>query len=391
MSDASGSGATLVAVGDLHIDRVPPEEIFERVREDLRSGDLTFANSEQTYAIGTWPDPHHATFSHPRNVDAIVDAGIDVLSLANNPTMDWGPDVLLESIERLETAGVSVVGAGAQRDAARRPVVMTRNGVRIGFLAYNCVGPDSYVATEAEPGNAGIRVWTIYEQVDYQPGTPPRVVTLADRAELDGMREAIATLKEECDTAVVSFHWGQHVVPRVIPDYCSEIGRAAVDAGADLVLGGHPHLLKGVEFYRGRAIFYSLGNFAWEQGNGPEKFRILFRKRHTNLKLYSYTPTPWPTNMHPEGHATMIVKASISPAGRVDSISFKPCYIDSTGQPECFARGSARGDEVFDYMRSVSESEGLSVHFEWSEDGSEVVLFDPVATAAPESARSEIS
>ncbi len=88
-----------------------------------------------------------------------------------------------------------------------------------------------------------MRIWTIYEQVDYQPGTPPRIVTMPYKEDLAAMIEDIKNLKTLVDVVIVSIHWGLHIIPRVIPMYCPDIGHAAIDAGADLILGNtSPHI-----------------------------------------------------------------------------------------------------------------------------------------------------
>lgn len=366
---------TLAAVGDLHIDRLPPEDLMRHVAAEIRSADIRFANSEQMFAEGGNPNPHHATFTHPRNIAALKEVGFDVVSLANNHTMDWGAAALLDTIERLKQAGIAPVGAGHNIEEARQPVVVEKKGVKVGFLAYNCTGPDGFEATSDAPGNAAVRIWTVYDKWDYQPATPPQIISMARKDDLEAMRADIAALAAKCDVCVVSFHWGQHYIPRVIPDYCFEVGRAAVDAGADLILGGHPHMLKGAEIYKGRAIFYSLGNFAFEQGAGPEKYRGTTKMKALVRKHYKVTPLPYPTHaFHPDGLTTMIVKARISAKGEITSVSYVPCYINPQAEPEIFGRGDAKGREVYDYMSSISESEGLDIRYSWNEAGTEVVL-----------------
>lgn len=372
--ESRGADLVVAAVGDLHIDRVPPADIFQHVASELRTADVTFGNAEQMYAEGGCPDPHHATFSHPRNIDALMDAGIDVVSLANNHTLDWGADALIETMERLDSAGIKHVGGGRSLAEAHMPIVVEKVGTRVGFLAYNCTGPDGFEATAAKPGNAAVRIWTVYNKWDYQPATPPEIVSIAYQDDLERMREDIRSLSEQCDVCIVSFHWGQHFLPRVIPQYCFEVGRAAVDSGADVVLGGHPHMLKGAEIYKGRPIFYSLGNFAFEQGAGPEGYAGTSEMKKLVRKHYKFTPTPYPTHsFHPEGLATMIAKLKIS-GGDVAQVSYVPCYINPNAEPEPFSRDTKRGEEVFDYMTSISESEGLQVAYDWNEEGTEVVL-----------------
>ena len=370
---------TLAAVGDIHIDRVPPTGLMQHVAAEIRSADIRFTNSEQMFAEGGHPDPHHATFTHPRNIEAYTEIGFDVVSLSNNHTMDWGAAALLDSIERLKAAGIAPVGAGRNIAEARKPVIVDRKGVKVGFLAYNCTGPDGYEATDDMPGNAPVRIWTVYDKWDYQPATPPQIISMARKEDLEAMKADIAALAKQCDVCVVSYHWGQHYIPRVIPDYCYEVGRAAVDAGADLILGGHPHMLKGAEVYKGKVIFYSLGNFAFEQGAGPEKYRGTTKMKGLVKKHYKVTPLPYPTHaFHPDGLTTMIVKARISAKGEITSVSYVPCHINPQAEPMIYRRGQARGDEVHDYMASISESEGLNVRYVWNEEGTEVFLHSKV-------------
>jgi poly-gamma-glutamate capsule biosynthesis protein CapA/YwtB (metallophosphatase superfamily) len=133
---------TLLGIGDILIDRKQPETIFKHVAEVLRSGDITFANCEQMYSDKGYPSPVHASYSDPRNLPALLYAGIDVVSLANNHTMDWGPEALLDTMSRLKKMGLPYVGVGKNIAESRQSVILERNGTKVGFLAYGCVGPD---------------------------------------------------------------------------------------------------------------------------------------------------------------------------------------------------------------------------------------------------------
>jgi poly-gamma-glutamate synthesis protein (capsule biosynthesis protein) len=369
---------TLLAVGDILIDREQPETIFQHVAGVLRSGDITFANCEQMYSDRGHPSPVHASYSDPKNIPALLHAGIDLVSLANNHTLDWGIDGLLDTMARLKEAGLPYVGVGQDLAEARQPVILERDGTRVGFLAYGCIGPDGYEAEEEKPGYAPVRSWTIYEKVDYQPGTPPRIVSLPYKDDLAAMVEDIQRLKAQADVAVISFHWGQHFVPRVIPMYCFDIGHAAVDAGADLILGTHAHILKGVEVYNGKVIFYSTSNFALELGPGTLKGKSIPKVLSKFTEHYGFVPDPeYPTYpMHPEAKTTIIVKAIIRD-GAIKQVSYIPCYVNKQAEPEIVARSDPRGQAVFSYMEDISRSEGLPVHFSW--EGNQV-LIQPKAT-----------
>lgn len=174
----------------------------------------------------------------PRFAAALPRAGVNVVTLANNHLVDCGREGVIETIETLRRAGISVVGAGANRSAAHAPVVMDSRGRRVGMLAYywnrRCA------ATSKLPGSA----------MD-----PP-----------DALEADIRALQLRADRIVVTFHWG---IPYDRNPSAEDRAKArfAIDCGADVVIGHHPHVLQPFEIYRDRPIFYSVGNFAFGSGN----------------------------------------------------------------------------------------------------------------------------
>ncbi len=351
---------TLVGVGDVIIDREQPETIFRHVANVLRSADIAYANMEQVLSDKGTPHPKQAVYSSPKMVDAYVSAGVDVVSLATNHIGDWGTEGVLETLKTLKAAGIPYCGAGENLIEARKPAILERKGTRVGFLNYCTVHMDEYAATDTKPGLAPIRVWTVYERVDYQPATPPLIVSITHKEDLASLVEAVKNLKAQVDVAVLCMHWGQHILPAIIPDYCIEIGHAAIDAGADIVLGSHTHILKGIEMYKGKPIFYSLANFVLELGPHMRDHK------HVSLLDKLYRVKDW----H-DRRKTMIAKAVIED-GKVARISYIPCYENDNKEPEMVKRSDPRGQDVFNYVEDISRSEGLSVHFEW--DGDEVVV-----------------
>lgn len=363
---------TVLGTGDLLIDREEPATIFQHVSDVLKSADIAFTNSEQTFAEGGYLIRGHGTNSESRNLPAVISAGFDVISLANNHTLDWGIEALLATLDKLKKAGLPYVGAGKDIKEARRPVILERKGNRVGFLAFSSVHPKGYEAGQEKPGLNPIRIWTIYEQTDYQPGTPPRIVTIPYKEDLATMVDSIRKLKREADVVIVSMHWGQHIIPRVIPEYCIDVGHAAVDAGADLILGTHTHIGKGIEMYRGKAIFYSTGNFAAEIG--PSQTSIAGGEFPQKLAgEYGAVIDPeCPTFCLPhESRRTMIVKASIE-EGEIKRVSYIPCFVNKNAEPEIVPRSSPLAKEVYDYFEDISRSENLAANFTW--DGNEVLI-----------------
>jgi len=363
---------TLLGTGDLLIDREKPETMFQHVAGVLRSADIAFANSEQTYAEGGYLIRGHGTNSESRILPVVQSAGFDLISLANNHTLDWGKEVLLDTLAKMKQAGLPYVGAGKNIAEARQPVVLERKGTSVGFLAFSSVHPQGYEAGKDEPGLSPIRVWTIYEQTDYQPGTPPRIVTIPYKEDVAAMVEDIRKLKARVDVVVVSMHWGQHIIPRIIPMYCFEVGHAAIDAGADLVLGTHTHICKGIEMYQGKAIFYSTGNFAAEIGPS-QRAHPSGKFAHSLVEKYGIKPDPeCPTyNLSRESRSTFIVKATIED-GKIKRLSYIPCFVNKYSEPEIVTRDNPLGQEVFHYIQDISKSEKLPVQFAW--EGDEVLI-----------------
>lgn len=346
---------TLLGVGDVLIDREQPETMFRYVAEVLRSADITYVNCEQALSDKGHPDPRHAAYSSPKSISALLYAGTDVISLANNHIGDWGVEAVLDTMSRLKKAGLPFVGLGNNLVEARQPVILEKKGNKIGFLAYCCVGPDDYMAGDNKPGFAPMRPIT-YER-DPEPGTPLKIVPPRED-DLAAMMEDIQKLKSQVDVVVICFHWGLYVVPRIIPKFCYDVGRAAVDAGADLVLGTHTHILKGIEMYKGKAIFYCTGNFAMEFGPHMRDLAMI-TQLEKHYGIVDYTNHKY----------TLIAKATIE-NGTIKRMSYIPCYVNEPykTEPVIVTRSDLKGQEVFKYVEDVSRSERLSVNFSWDND-----------------------
>ena len=204
-------------------------------------------------------------------------AGIAAVGIANN--VNYGEAAITASIDRLDALGIPHTGAGANAAAARAPVVIERNGIRYGFLQRSSVyWPTNHEAGANSTGIAVIRAHTAYQVPMHKtrpeippmnrPGIPPVIITWADPDYLRAFTEDIAALRAQADIVVASCHWGLH---KDVLAYMREIGHAAIDAGADLVIGHGPHYSLPVEAYRGKAIFYGLGSFSFHTGHGGRK------------------------------------------------------------------------------------------------------------------------
>jgi poly-gamma-glutamate synthesis protein (capsule biosynthesis protein) len=211
---------------------------FAGVVDVLRSADVAFGNLEGPLTTrGSAKLLKRHTFRSPPQpvASALARAGFDVVSLANNHILDYGPVGLEDSITALGDAGIHYVGAGTNAAAARRPVFLDVRGTRVAFLAYSLIYP-AYAASATQAGTAF--------------GTE------------DAVCADVRAARAQSDVVLVSVHWGRQWSDRVQPDQ-QRLAHAAIDAGATAVFGHHPHVLQGVERYRDGAIFYSLGNFTF--------------------------------------------------------------------------------------------------------------------------------
>jgi poly-gamma-glutamate synthesis protein (capsule biosynthesis protein) len=357
---------TLLAAADVAPDRDDPRECFALVRDRLREADIAFCQLEVNITDRGTRVPHcrHTHRANAKSGAAIADAGFDVVSYAGNHCMDWGPVGFHDTLDNLKAAGLQVVGAGANIAEARAPVIVDKEGRKVAFLAYSSILPMGYWAEANKPGCAPMRAHTLYEQIEHdQPGTPARVTTWAHREDLAALKADIAAAKQKADVVIVSLHWGIHFIPAVLADYQFEVGHAAIDAGADLILGHHAHILKGVEVYKGKVIFHSMCNFAMD---------LRMDEAHANSKGFKEIQALHPKwipdfdslyNFPDDSRMTLVVKTTIGEGGVTD-VGFLPTFINRQAQPEILKASDPRFAEVTDYVRDMGRAAGLDTRFE---------------------------
>lgn len=243
-----GPGAVrLAAVGDILLDRGVraaiathgPDYPFEAARNLWKDAELVFGNLETPLSRRGSPVLKQFTFcGDPEYGRALSRAGFNVLSLANNHTLDYGRDALLDTVTTLRREGIEPVGAGRNKKEALRPAVVAVKGLRVALVGFTAFPLEGLIPDDDLPGTA----YAAEEEV----------------------RAAIEAARREADLVVASFHWGIEFSP-----YPSrrqvQLAHLAVDSGASAVIGHHPHVLQGVERYRGAVILYSLGNFVFDQ------------------------------------------------------------------------------------------------------------------------------
>lgn len=271
---------TLLLAGDVNLINVAdPRVPFARVAPALKQADVRFANLECClYAPAEARSiADEGFYAAPVAGDALRIAGFDAVGNANN--VNYGAEAIGASLRRLRELGIPSTGAGADRGEARAPAIVERSGARIGFLQRTSVyWPTNHEAGESSPGVAVIRGHTAYQVPAHKtrpeippmnrPGVPPVVLTWADRESLARFNEDVAALRARVDILVASHHWGLH---QDVLEYMTEIAHAAIDNGADIVVGHGPHFSLPVELYKGRPIFYGLGNFSFHTGHGGRR------------------------------------------------------------------------------------------------------------------------
>ncbi|MFP3904700.1 MAG: CapA family protein [Armatimonadota bacterium] len=244
---------TMVAVGDIMLDRNVAKaiqdngyrSILEKVRELTRSPDVTFANLECPLSDeGPHAPSKYCIFrAPPETAEVLADGGIDIVSLANNHTLNAGRKGVLNTLDTLEKHGIAYAGCRRDRDNCWEPTYLAAGDYTLGFMA--CT------------------------DLAFEHGSYCKV---GDREVFAGR---IAEAAEHCDFLFVSVHWG-HEYHSEASSSQQNLAHFIIDSGADVVLGHHPHTLQGIEVYKGRPILYSMGNFVFDQREGERMESAIF-------------------------------------------------------------------------------------------------------------------
>ena len=250
------------AVGDImlagrwapQLSKMGYDHPFGALASELKAADITIANLESPIARGgtEFTGKKFRFRAEPAVAGALKRVGIQLVTLANNHSMDFGGTGLAETMLHLEAAGISSIGAGVNLAAARRMALYTIKGKKIAFLGYSLTQPTEFFAGRNRPGTA--------------PGYEKIYV------------EDIRRARQRGRYVIVSFHWGTEGKRETQP-YQQAAARKAIDAGADVILGHHPHVLRGIERYRNGIILYSLGNFAFASKSRSADTGLIVRLR----------------------------------------------------------------------------------------------------------------
>jgi poly-gamma-glutamate synthesis protein (capsule biosynthesis protein) len=308
----------VAAVGDMLFDRQVKalikssggEAPLAHVATHLSAADVTVGNLETPLATsGTRnpvKEPKYAFRGDPAAIDGLKASGFDAVSLANNHALDYGPDALAETIASLDQSGIGHAGAGANSAVAWAPATVTlADGTRVAYLAFTQIVPPGYLASADRAGVASAR-------------SGNRTVT-----------DAVKAAKKDHDYVLVSFHWGVEYESTATAGQVA-LAHKAIDAGADMVLAHHPHVIQGVEFYKDRLIAYSLGDFVFDH--------------------YSR-----------ETGESFILDAQLGPDG-VTNATATPVYLDAHGAPE-YVQGK-HAETILTRLKSISKRLGATVEID---------------------------
>jgi poly-gamma-glutamate synthesis protein (capsule biosynthesis protein) len=374
---------TILAVGDNLLVMKNPDEQFALAAPVLKAADIVVGQLEtpctmRSAVTGAWsgfgPQPGNPRGADPKKLKSLRTAGFNVIHLAGNKIWDAGAPGIEDTVNGLRSLGIAPVGAGMNMDEARTPAVIERKGTKVGFLSYNCVGPKETWANPLKPGCAWLRIVTAYELDHPTPGGNPSVYTFAEPQSLKMMIEDIEKLRVFCDVLVVHFHKGIGMTPALLAMYEQSVSYAAVDAGADLIISEHAHMLRGVELYKGKNIYHGLGHFVpydpdakaeerpeWLVKQQQRIFNADFGGNLTGTQL-------WPKD--PLSNLTIIAKVTIANK-KITRAGFLPCLINNRAQPEVL-KHDERGQNVVDHMISITAIEGLNAKYEW--DADEIII-----------------
>ena len=251
MAHASSGDASLIFIGDIMVAETPGELIsrgedpFQPFAALLSSHDVRIGNLECVVATtGTAEEKPYTFRADPRTLP-VLKRHFDAVSLANNHSGDFGKAAFAEQLALMDKAGLPYFGGGRDATAAHAPWIVERNGVRIALLGYVEFKPRSFEADASRPGVA----WSGEDD--------------------DVIEDIIAARRvHRADIVIPFMHWGWEDEPDPSPRLRA-FARRMIDAGADLVVGGHPHVTQGAEYYRGKPIIYSLGNFLFNGFDTP--------------------------------------------------------------------------------------------------------------------------
>lgn len=307
----------------------------------------------------------------PRYMDDVTSLGFKAMCVANNHSLDYGVGGLYDTLEFTRQAGIIPVGAGKNVAESVRAEVIESNGRKVAMLGASATLPNSSAAGEHSPGIAPIRVINRYRidtvTIDESPGMSPFVETEAVAPDVERLCAAVRACAGEVDHVVVHLHWGVPLgwvvqTQDEIADYQRPLAHALIDAGANLIIGHHPHYVQGVEFYKDTPILYSLGNFL------KHKLSVTGDKQHIHppYKMSSLRGY-W-------NKVGALAQIEWNAPGQRPVCKFEILQLDDNGEPHRATRET--GQAMLDNMKEQCAGWGTSATLEEGPDGQVCISFN---------------
>ncbi|KLE34900.1 capsule biosynthesis protein [Aurantiacibacter luteus] len=348
----------IAVLGDLVLDEPDADHWLSGIAPAIRAADLAIAHLEVPHTtsahemVGDVP----ARGAPPENIAAIARAGIGMVSLAGNHIADCGAEGIAETRALLDAAGVAHAGAGADLAQARKPAFADVGGRRIALLSYNCVGPE---AAWAGPGRAGCAYLRMIA-ADGAAVSPKACLESVHPEALETLLEDVNAARGAADLVLVALHKGQVHTPAMLQPYERDIARAAIDAGADAVLSHHAHIVRGIEFHRGKPIFHGLGNgCVVTSALSPQQDHPARREwAEQRQRMFGFTPDPAYTlaPFHPEAVNAFIGLLTLRADGRIEA-AIVPVDVEPPGRPVLASGERARA--IAEYLERITLAAGL--------------------------------
>lgn len=349
---------SLLFVGDLVLDVEDADHWLSGIASVVRAADIAIGHLEVphggrgTEMRGDVPAPA----ADPKNLESVARAGFTAVTLAGNHIADCGREGIADTIAVLDQLGIKHAGAGLDLAEARRPGMLECGGRTIALLSYNCVGPKGAWAGEHKAGCAYLRI----ETEDGSPIAPASPLARVSDEATTMLRDDISRIRNEAQLVIVALHKGIVHTPVKLAPYEREIAHAAIDAGADVVVGHHAHIIRGVEFYESRPIFHGLGNgcVVTRALNPDQEHAVRAEWARRRKELFGFEPDPAYTlaPFHPEAVNAMFGRVLWYPNGRIE-VGFVPIDVEPPGRPIVPSEG--RRPEIQSYVERITSAAGL--------------------------------
>lgn len=348
----------IVFCGDLVLDEPNPGYWLSGIAPVLHNADLAVGHLEVPHTRSTkeLKGDVPAPGADPDHLAALLEAGFGALTLAGNHMADCGEEGIIDTREGLNRLGIAYCGAGIDLIEARCPAVLSIYEKRISILSYNCVGPEKGWAAETKAGVAFVRIDT----ADGSPITPSACLERASSESVRSMQQDIVSAKQDADILIVALHKGIVHTPALLAHYERPISHAAIDAGADIIIGHHAHIIRGIEFYREKPIFHGLGNgCVVTHALNPDQdhpLRADWALKRKELFGFELDPEYRLAPFHPEAINSILGCVRLYNNGRIEA-GFIPVYVEPPGRP--VIAESSKAEEIIDYVAQITIKAGL--------------------------------